>query len=105
MKKVLFTMLVCALLVGCDSRSGGNRSVYSPTFTGSDNSSSGTYVIRTVPTCYSDGTPAGYYEVVQRGAVQYVRRVNGTQEYNFNEDFQNGFNYVFWNGAAWLYFY
>lgn len=108
MIKRIFILLFCGcILLGCNNRSGSGSSGggYSPSFTGSSSSESGTYVIRTVPTVYIDGTPAGKYEVIQRGSSQYVRRVGGTQEYNFIEDYQYGFNYVFWNGVAWLYFY
>lgn len=106
MKRILYLLFGVCILIGCESRSGSSNSVgsYSPSFTGNDDTGSGTYVIRTVPTVYIDGTPAGRYEVIQRGSYQYVRRVGGTQEYGFSEDYQYGFNYVFWNGAAWLYF-
>lgn len=98
---------IISFLISCDSgggsTSGGNS--YSPSFTGNTDSSSGTYVLRTVNTVYANGASAGCYEVIQRGRSQYARRVGGIQEYDLNIDYNNGYNYVFWNGAAWLFFY
>lgn len=107
MNKIIILLFSVCIFVGCDSRGGSSNSEgnYSPSFTGSGDSNSGTYVLRTVTAVYSNGASAGRYEVIQRGSYQYARREGGTLEYNITEDYQNGFNYVFWNGAAWLYFY
>lgn len=107
MKKLFVLLSMVCFLTSCDSRSGGNSGVgsYNPSFTGSGDSNSGAFVLRTVTAFYSNGVSAGRYEIVQRGSYQYARIEGGTQEYSINEDYQNGFNYVFWNGAAWLFFY
>ena len=106
MKKFFILLSIVCLLTSCDSRSGGNGGgSYNPSFTGSGDSNSSAFILRTVTAFYSNGASAGRYEVVQRGSYQYARREGGTQEYSINADYQNGFNYVFWNGAAWLYFY
>lgn len=107
MKRIFFLVFCGSILVSCDNRSGSSSSGgdYNPSFTGSGDSESGTYVIGVVSTVYYDGAPAGKYEVIQRGSSQYVRRVGGTQEYSFFEDHQYGYNYTFWNGATWLFFF
>lgn len=107
MRRILYLIFGVCILIGCESRSGSSNSVgsYSPSFTGNDDTGSGAYVLRTVTAFYSNGASAGRYEIVQRGSYQYARREGGTQEYDINVDSQNGFNYVFWNGAAWLFFY
>ena len=109
MKKVLILLAVVFALQSCDSDSGSEyRPVttpggYNPSFTGS---SSNSYVLRTVTAFYSSGTSAGRFEVIQKGnGFQYARRVGGTLEYQVNPDHTHGYNYVFWDGASWLYFY
>lgn len=106
MKRILFLLFSICILISCDNRSGSSGGgSYTPSFTGSDDSNSGAYVLRTVTAFYPNGASAGRYEIVQRGSYQYARREGGTQEYDISEDYQNGFNYVFWNGASYLFFY
>lgn len=107
MKRVLFLLLSVCILAGCANRSRSSSSGggYSPSFMGSGDTESCAYILRTVTAFYSNGASAGRFEVVQRGSYQYARKEGGTQEYNIIVDYQNGFNYVFWNGASWLYFY
>lgn len=107
MKRTIFIIIsIVCLLIGCDSNSNSGGGGYNPSFTGNGNSESDAFVLRTVTAFYSNGAAASpHYEIIQRGSSQYARMEGGTNEYPINVDSNYGFNYVFWNGASWLYFY
>lgn len=65
----------------------------------------GSYTLRTIRAFHRNGDPAGKYEIVQKGDFQYAHKEGWTQEFLITEDYQNGFNYSFWNGAEYLFFY
>lgn len=78
---------------------------YEPSFTGSSDSGSGAYILRTVSAYYDNGNFAGKYEIIQRGDFEYARRQGETNEYIVSKNPNNGYGFFFWNGATYLYYY